>query len=186
MYKAGNPIQARELTTSQSILQDQLEKLSRILKEGDNVVPGEFGLALPASYVRVSTITQGTKAQDYVGYNLKGVTSGVIAYVNFATEATDEDDVTFYINYVSSGATGQYSQFLEGETLESSSPNNITASVGVAPSVNQVTSEPIGQGSLFSVTEVLTMLMVSLFVTTLPLSLWISTVLPQPTALVSW
>ena len=154
MYKAGNPIQPRELTTSQSILQDQFEKLaSRILKEGDNVVPGEFGLALPASYVRVSTITQGTKAQDYVGYNLKGVTSGVIAYVNFATEATDEDDTTFYINYVSSGATGEYSQFLEGETLESSSPNNITASVGVSTISKPVTSEPIGQGSLFSVTE---------------------------------
>ena len=28
MYKAGYPIQARELTTSQSIQQDQLEKLA--------------------------------------------------------------------------------------------------------------------------------------------------------------
>ena len=48
MYKAGHPIQARELTTSQSIMQDQMEQFaSRILKEGDNVVPGEFALALP-------------------------------------------------------------------------------------------------------------------------------------------
>ena len=42
LYKAGLPIQARELTTQQSILQNQVETLmSRILKEGDNVVPGE-------------------------------------------------------------------------------------------------------------------------------------------------
>ena len=132
MYNAGYPIQARELTTSQSIFQDQIENLaSRILKEGDNVVPGEFGLAVPASYVRASSITQGTTAQDFVGYTLTGATSGVIAQVNFATEETDADDVTFYVNYVSSGATGEYSQFIEGETLESSNPNNYTASVGI-------------------------------------------------------
>jgi hypothetical protein len=101
MYKAGYPIQARELTQSQSIMQDQIENLaSRILKEGDNVVPGEFALAVPVPYVRVSAITQGSTAQDFVGYTLTGATSGVIAQVNFATEATDEDDVTFYVSYV--------------------------------------------------------------------------------------
>ena len=48
LYKAGYPVQARELTQSQSILQDQIEKLgSRLLKDGDNVVPGEFSLGNP-------------------------------------------------------------------------------------------------------------------------------------------
>tara|TARA_R110002050_G_scaffold292587_1_gene448063 strand:- start:5453 stop:12940 length:7488 start_codon:yes stop_codon:yes gene_type:complete len=154
MYKAGYPIQARELTTAQSIAQNQIETLaSRLMKEGENVVPGEFGLAVPVSYVRASTITQGTTAQDFVSYTLTGATSGVIAQVNFATEETDDDDVTFYVNYVSSGATGEYNQFLEGETLESSNPNNYTASVGINTVSKPSSSEPIGQGSLFSVTE---------------------------------
>ena len=75
LYKSGYPVQARELTQSQSILQDQVEKLSsRLLKEGDNVVPGEFSLNLPVSYVRASSITQGSTAAEYVGYTLKGVT----------------------------------------------------------------------------------------------------------------
>lgn len=154
MYKAGVPIQARELTTSQSIMQDQIENLaSRVLKEGDNVVPGEFAIGVPASYVRLATITQGSTVQDYVGYQIKGVTSGVIAQVNFAVEATDEDDATFYINYVSSGSTGEYNQFVEGETLESTNPNNYTASVGISTISKPTTSDPLGQGSLFTVTE---------------------------------
>ncbi len=154
MYKAGVPIQARELTQSQSIIQNQIENLaSRILKEGDNVVPGEFAIAVPASYVRLSAITQGSSVQDYVGYQIKGVTSGVIAQVNFAVEATDEDDATFYVNYVSSGSTGEYSQFVEGETLESTNPNNYTAAVGISTISKPTTSEPLGQGSLFTVTE---------------------------------
>ena len=154
MYKAGYPIQARELTQSQSIQQDQIEKLaSRIFKEGDNVVPGEFALATPAAYVRVAAITQGSTAQDYVGFTLTGVTSGVIAQVTFATEATDEDDATFYVNYISSGASGEYSQFVEGETLESSNPNNYTASVGISGISVPTSSAPVGQGSLFTVTE---------------------------------
>ena len=50
LYKAGYPIQARELTNTQLMLQNQIEQIaSRTLKEGDNIVPGEFGIAVPAS-----------------------------------------------------------------------------------------------------------------------------------------
>ena len=152
LHKPGYPVQARELTQSQTILQDQIEKLaSRFLKEGDNVVPGEFSLNVPVSYVRASSITQGSTAQEYVGFTLKGVTSNVIAKVNFATEATDDDDVTFYVNYESSGNGGEYSTFLEGETLESDTPNRYTATVGISTISKPITTPPLGQGSLFTV-----------------------------------
>jgi len=154
MYKAGFPIQARELTTTQSILQDQIEQFaSRIMKEGDNVVPGEFGIAVPIPYVRLSSITQGSKATDFIGYRVTGASSGVIAEVQFATEETDDDDSTFYLSYVSSGATGEYSEFLEGEVLESNTPNSLTATVGISTVSKPTSSGPLGQGSLFSVTE---------------------------------
>ena len=152
LYKPGYPVQARELTQSQTILQDQIEKLaSRFMKEGDNVVPGEFSLNVPVSYVRVSSITQGSTAEEYVGYTLKGVTSGVEAKVNFATAATDDDDVTFYVNYESSGNDGEYSTFLEGETLETDTPNRYTATVGISTISKPLSSPPLGQGSLFTV-----------------------------------
>ena len=152
LHKPGKPVQARELTQAQTILQDQIEKLaSRILKEGDNVVPGEYSLNVPVSYVRASSITQGATAEEFVGYTLRGVTSNVLAKVNYATAATDDDDVTFYVNYESSGNGGEYSTFLEGETLESDTPNRYTATVGISTISKPLTSPPLGQGSLFTV-----------------------------------
>jgi hypothetical protein len=43
LYKPGFPVQARELTTSQSILQNQLESFgTNIFKDGSLVVPGSI------------------------------------------------------------------------------------------------------------------------------------------------
>ena len=44
LFKPGYPIQARELTTLQSILQDQIEKFGQhFFKEGAKVIPGNTG-----------------------------------------------------------------------------------------------------------------------------------------------
>ena len=41
LFKPGTPVQARELTTLQSILQDQIEKFGQhMFKEGSIVIPG--------------------------------------------------------------------------------------------------------------------------------------------------
>ena len=154
LYKAGFPVQARELTTQQSIIQDQVEKFaSRILKEGDNVVPGEYGVANPIPYVRLATLTQGATAEDFIGYTVTGVTSGVTAFVNFAVNATEDDDATFYVNYISSGATAEHETFIQGEVLESDTPNRLTATVGVDGISKPTSSTALGQGSLFTVSE---------------------------------
>ena len=153
LYKAGFPIQARELTTSQSILQDQVEKLaSRILREGDNVVPGEFSMANPAPYVRLSSFTRGAEVSEFIGYEATGVVSGVVATINFAVAETDDDDTTLYVQYKGSGSDGTKRTFVEGETLEINHPNNYTAVVGVNGESSPTTSEPMGLGTLFTVT----------------------------------
>jgi len=154
MYKPGFPIQARELTTAQSILQDQIEKLAGVfLKEGDTVVPGDFTVGIPASYVRLASFTQGASANSFVGFTLTGVTSGVKAFVNFATEKTEDDDPTLYVNYESDGNNSETATFLEGETLESNTPDAFTATVGVNETSKPVTTPPIGVGSVFTVNE---------------------------------
>ena len=153
LFKAGYPIQARELTNSQLMLQNQVEQfMSRFLKEGDQVVPGEFGYA-KSSYVRLSSITQGATAQDFVGSTVTGVVSGVKAKVYFATAETSTDDVTFYVNYESSGTTATQNTFIEGETLESDTVNRFTAVVGVNGISKPINISPLGQGSLFTVKE---------------------------------
>lgn len=43
LFKPGFPVQARELTTLQSILQDQIESFgSYVFKEGSMVIPGSI------------------------------------------------------------------------------------------------------------------------------------------------
>ena len=154
LFKPGYPVQARELTQSQTILQDQVERLSSaFLKDGDNVVPGRFTYNNITPYVRCASITQGATAQEFVGFKLRGVSSGVVAVVDFATELNDEDDVTFYVTYLSSGDSTEEQQFLEGEVLESDTPNNYTATVGVNEVSKPIITPPLGFGSIFSVDE---------------------------------
>jgi len=43
LFKPGTPLQARELTTLQSILQSQIEKFGQhFFKEGSIVIPGQI------------------------------------------------------------------------------------------------------------------------------------------------
>lgn len=152
MFKPGYPLQARELTQSQTILQDQIEKLaSRFMKDGDNIVPGEFSISTTENYVRVSEITQGTKAVDYIGFKLTGTSSGVIATVTHAEEKTDTDDTTFFVVYETSGNTSEHSTFVEGEVLECNNPSRFTATVGVSEISEPIDSTPMGFGTIFKV-----------------------------------
>ena len=130
LFKPGYPVQARELTQLQSVLQNQIEQLaSRILATGDQVVGGEFGFDNKVPYVRVSSITQGSTASDFVGFELTGEISGVKAKVMFAyPQVKDEegkvtDDVTFQVQYLDSGAKSTSATFREGEVLTSTNPN---------------------------------------------------------------
>lgn len=154
MFRPGFPVQARELNQAQGILQDQIEQIaSSLLKDGDVITPGEFYMMNPAPYVRVSSITNGSRPDEYVGYNFKGVQSGVKARVVHAEEATETDDVTFYIVYEDAGTTSEFETFLEQETLESDTTENYTAKVAVTSISKPVSSPAIGNGTLFTVTE---------------------------------
>ena len=144
LFKAGYPVQARELTNMQLMQQNQLETfMSRFMKEGDQIVPGERAYASPA-YVRVSSITQGATAQDFVGAELTGASSGVKATVQFATDETEEDDITFYVSYESQGTTSEQTTFNEGETLLSNTDDNFTATVGITGVSKPTTIERLG------------------------------------------
>ena len=162
LFKAGYPIQARELTNMQLMQQNQLEQfMSRFMKEGDQIVPGERAYASPA-YVRVSSITQGATAADFVGSTLTGAVSGVEAVVQHAVAETETDDTTFYVSYESSGSDSEQPTFKEGETLLSSTVDNFTATVGVSGVSKPLTvdilgvrteSPAMGRGTIYTVAE---------------------------------
>lgn len=153
LYKAGFPIQARELTQSQSILQDQFEQFSSsFFADGDRIIPGEFALVNPANYVRLASITQNTRIEEYLGYKVTGATSGVIGRITHVESATLTDDATIYVAYENSGNDNLQNTFVEGEVLETDHPDNYTARVGITTVSKPVDSPVIGMGTLFKVT----------------------------------
>ncbi len=56
LFKPGQPVQARELTTLQSMLQNQVESFgSHIFKEGSMVVPGNINVDTDYHSVKIET-----------------------------------------------------------------------------------------------------------------------------------
>ena len=54
LFKPGAPVQARELSTLQSILQNQIEQFgTHFFKEGSMVIPGQCGFDITYSYVKL-------------------------------------------------------------------------------------------------------------------------------------
>ena len=66
LYRPSFAVQARELTTQQSILQDQIEKLGKnIFKEGAQVIPGEVGFTDEYYAVKLNSTFAGADISSY-------------------------------------------------------------------------------------------------------------------------
>ena len=103
MYRPAFAVQARELTTQQSILQNQLEKLGdSIFKHGSMVIPGEVTYDLNHFSIKLTSFT-GTLS-NFTGTTITGGTSGVTAVVQsvVVTDGTDPD--TLFVKYSNSGS----------------------------------------------------------------------------------
>ena len=131
LFRPGYSIQTRELTSLQSVLQNQIESYGKYqFKQGDLVVPGEVGLNKRLDYVKLSSISEVAineggqivykqyDIKNLVGQQLQGVTSGVVASVVAAEYATTTDSDTLFVNYTNSGSSNTEATFRQGETLE--------------------------------------------------------------------
>ena len=131
LFKPGYPVQARELTSLQSILQNQVEKFGQhFFKEGAKVIPGNTTFSTNYKCVLLENIYLGIPLLDYidqlVGSQITGQDSGVTAIVDnyiLSSEST-RDQVTLFVNYSGSGTNNQESVFRDGELLSA----NITIS----------------------------------------------------------
>jgi len=127
LFKPGTPIQARELTTLQTILQDQVEKFGKhFLKEGAVVIPGNIAYDSQYTSVQIDPSHLGLPVSTYIsfftGKQIKGATSGVTAKVEkiITDSESENNNYTLYIKYQSSGE-GSFSTsvFQNGEDLVS-------------------------------------------------------------------
>ena len=125
LFKPGFPVQARELTTLQSILQNQIEKFGQhFFKEGAKVIPGNTGYNRNYFGIQIQNNYQGVPVSAYVdqliGTKIIGQRSGVSAIVdNFLLpEESERGQLTVYINYLNSSTTNNATQeFFDGEEL---------------------------------------------------------------------
>lgn len=165
LFRPGYSIQSRELTTLQSILQNQIESIGKFtFKQGQQVIPGEVGLNTKLNYVKLSSISEvgisepdGTivyKRYDInllIGQKLRGISSGVVGVVLDTAYATENSSDTIFINYINSGDDNNETSFRQGETLEVvDGVNTPLLTVGVDGSVLPTTidiEDPITQES---------------------------------------
>ena len=67
LFKPGFPVQARELTTLQSILQNQVESFgSNIFKDGSMVIPGSVTFDNEFSAVKLNATNLGVDISLYI------------------------------------------------------------------------------------------------------------------------
>ena len=125
LFKPGFPVQSRELTSLQSILQNQVEDFaSHIFKEGSMVVPGSTTFDDQYYSVKLNTTQFGVDLSFYIdkliGKTITGQTSGTTAKVVnvvFPSESSEVDNITLYVKYISSDNTFVFNPFDDGETL---------------------------------------------------------------------
>ncbi len=125
LFKPGQPVQARELTTLQSQFQNQIESFgSHIFKEGSMVIPGNINYDNQYYSVRINENHLGIPVALYldklIGLRLRGEKSGIIlsidSYQNVGYE-TDVSDLTVYVQYLESGSDNTISELTDGEQL---------------------------------------------------------------------
>ena len=125
LFKPGYPIQARELTTLQSLIQNQIERFGdHVFKEGAKVIPGQTTYIGQYNAVEVNETFQGTNVSSYlsslIGKRIRGQSSGVRAQIENYLSSSDSDrgNSTLYVSYISSGiADNETIEFSDGENL---------------------------------------------------------------------
>ena len=125
LFNPGRPVQARELTTLQSILQDQVETFgSHIFKEGSMVIPGGTNYDYEYYSIKLEGDHLGIPVSLYVenlkGKILKGQETGIrIKIDNYALpeNSTDVTDLTLFVKYLDSGDDNEISFMADGENL---------------------------------------------------------------------
>ncbi len=124
LFKPGYPIQARELTTLQSILQNQVTSFgSHIFKEGSVVIPGNIAYDGNFNSVKLNPTNFGVNISLYInkfiGKKVSGQISGttaIIQYIAFPDDVNVED-LTIYVKYLDSDNNFQFNPFQDGESL---------------------------------------------------------------------
>ncbi len=123
LFKPGLPVQARELTGIQSILQNQIEQFgNHVFKDGASVTGGGVRYNPGYTCVRIQVSNEGVDVNSYLRDLLSevviGSESGVKAKIKsyLGRPSIDGNWYILFISYVNTGGEDN-STFIEGESL---------------------------------------------------------------------
>jgi hypothetical protein len=166
LFKPGYPVQARELTTLQSILQNQIERFGQhFFKEGAKVIPGNTSYNAFYLSVQLQNTYLGVPVDLYanllVGKKITGLTSGVTATVDRILLSTDSErgNTTLYLQYLNTDQVNNTTEtFTEGELLTCSEDilTEVLGSTVISagePFASTLETEATSTGSSFQITN---------------------------------
>ena len=142
LFNPGRPVQARELTTLQSILQNQIESFgSNIFKEGSVVIPGNIAYDGQFYSVKLNPTNFGVDISIYInnfiGKKITGQSSGTTATIQYVAfpDNNNVEYLTIYVKYLDSDNNFQFNPFVDGESLiaeENITYGNTTINAGTS------------------------------------------------------
>ena len=121
LFRPSYPVQARELTQLQTILQKQISRHgNHVFKQGAMVVPGQISYDNNAQYVKLQSTYNGISVESILPY-ISGQTvvgsSGLTALIVAVRNTIDADPTTIYIRYTNSGTDTTVKVFADNEVL---------------------------------------------------------------------
>jgi len=162
LFNPGRPVQARELTTFQSILQNQIESFgSHMFKEGSMVIPGNIGYDGQYYSVKLNPTNFGIDVSVYINYfvgkKITGQSSGTTAIIQYVAlpDGNNVTDLTIYVKYLDSDNNFKFNAFEDGESLSADENiiyGNTTINAGT-PFASLVSSNATSIGSAVSIAK---------------------------------
>ena len=149
LFRPGFAVQARELTSLQSILQDQIESQgSHIFKEGSVVIPGQVSYSDNYTTLQLNSTFGGEDVVPSQFYNatspvtITGSTTGVKAKVIGFQAGTSTTQPILFVQYISVGTDNATNKFNDAEniTADTTITHTTSYSSGVASATTFTTS----------------------------------------------
>ena len=127
LFKPGYPVQARELTGLQSILQNQIESFgTHMFKEGSMVIPGGITCDNAFTTLKVNPDHLGIDISVYLdsivsgkGTKVKGQDSEVVGTIKgyLLPPTLGVEEITLFVKYRDGASDGESVEFVDGEVL---------------------------------------------------------------------
>jgi len=154
LFKPGQPVQARELTTLQSIVQNQVEQFgNHVFKEGSVVIPGSLVVRATQLFLELEKTFNGLDITQYldqlVGKTIVGSDSGVKGKVEGYQETY------IIVSLFETGEDNELEEFLVEEDIyvEEAVPLTDAAITSFAAGASVATVQAIDEGCVAKLTE---------------------------------